>query len=47
VFVVVHDQRMKTIMSLEQLTTLDTIENILDGTQEVAFNVATDKPERY
>lgn len=35
------------IMSLEQLTTLDAINQFLDGTQEVAFNVATDKPERY
>jgi len=38
---------MKTIMSLEQLTTLDAIKQFLDGTQSVAFNVATDKPERY
>jgi len=34
-------------MSLEQLTTLDAIKQFLDGTQSVAFNVATDKPERY
>jgi hypothetical protein len=38
---------MKTIMSLEQLTTLDAIKQFLDGTQAVAFNVATDKAERY
>jgi hypothetical protein len=38
---------MKTIMSLEQLTTLDAIKKFLDGTQAVAFNVATDKSERY
>lgn len=34
-------------MSLEQLTTLDAIKQFLDGTQAVAFNVATDKSERY
>ena len=34
-------------MSLEQLTTLDAVKQFLDGTQEVGFNVATDKPERY
>jgi transposase InsO family protein len=38
---------MKTIMSLEQLTTLDAVKQFLEGTQAVAFNVATDKPERY
>ena len=38
---------MKTIMSLEQLTTLDAIKQFLEGTQAVAFKVATDKPERY
>jgi transposase InsO family protein len=38
---------MKTIMSLEQLTTLDAIKQFLDGTQAIAFNVATDKAERY
>ncbi len=44
---VVHDQRMKTIMSLEQLTTLGAIKQFLEGTRAVAFNVATDKRERY
>jgi hypothetical protein len=34
-------------MSLEQPTTLDAIRQFLDGTQDVAFNVATDKSERY
>jgi transposase InsO family protein len=34
-------------MSLEQLTTLDAIQLFLKGTQAVAFNVATDKRERY
>jgi transposase InsO family protein len=38
---------MKTIMSLEQLTTLDAIKQFLEGTQAVAFNVATDKADRY
>ena len=35
------------IMSLEQLNTLDAIKQFLDGTQSVAFKVATDKQERY
>ncbi len=34
-------------MSLEQLNTLDAVKQFLDGTQEVVFNVAADKPERY
>ena len=34
-------------MSLEQLNTLDAINQFLDGTQSVAFKVATDKQERY
>ena len=38
---------MKTIMSLEQLTTIDTIREFLDGTQAVAFGVAASKEERY
>ncbi len=43
----VHDQRMKTIISLEQLTTLSAIKHFLEGTQAVAFNVTTDKAKRY
>ena len=37
------------IMSLEQLTTLDAVKQFLEGTQTqaVAFNMATDKRERY
>lgn len=34
-------------MRLEQLTTLDAVKQFLEGTQDVAFNVATDKRERY
>ncbi len=34
-------------MGLEQLTPLDAIKQFPDGTQAVAFNVATDKRERY
>ncbi len=34
-------------MSLEQLTTVDAVKQFLDGTQAVAFNVATAKRERY
>ena len=34
-------------MSLEQLTTLSAVKQFLEGTQAVAFKVATDKAERY
>ncbi len=34
-------------MSLDQLTTIDAIRQFLDGTQAVAFSVATTKQERY
>ena len=34
-------------MSLEQLTTLEAINQFLEGTQPVVFNLATDKRERY
>ena len=34
-------------MSLEQLKTLDEVQKFLDGTQSVAFCVATTKQERY
>lgn len=34
-------------MSLEQLTTIDAIKQFLEGTQAVAFSVATSKQERY
>lgn len=34
-------------MSTEQLTTIDAIKQFLEGTQAVAFSVATNKQERY
>ena len=34
-------------MTLDQLTTLESISQFLDGTQAVAFAVATTKAERY
>ncbi len=34
-------------MSLEQLTTIDAIKQFLEGIQAVAFNIASDKKERY
>ena len=34
-------------MSLDQLNSLESLRQFLDGTQSVAFNVATDKRERY
>ena len=38
---------MKTIMSLEQLTRITAIRQLLEGTQAVAFGIATKKQERY
>jgi hypothetical protein len=38
---------MKTIMTLDQLTTIDSIKQFLEGTQAVAFSVATTKETRY
>ena len=34
-------------MSLEQLNTIDDVRHFLDGTQAVAFGVATNRQERY
>ena len=34
-------------MSLDQLTTIEAIQQFLDGTQAVAFSIATNKQERY
>ena len=34
-------------MKLEQLNTLEAIAQFLEGTQAVAFSVATSKQERY
>lgn len=34
-------------MSLDQLTTIEAIQQFLDGTQAVAFGIATNKQERY
>jgi len=38
---------MKTIMSLEQLTSIAAIRQFLEGTQAVAFGIATNKQARY
>jgi len=38
---------MKTIMSLEQLNSLDAVRQFLNGTQAVVFTVAANKQERY
>jgi transposase len=38
---------MKTIMSLEQLTSIEDVSHFLDGTQAVVFGVATNKQARY
>ena len=38
---------MKTIMKLEDLTTIDQLEDFLSGTQAVAFSVISDKDACY
>jgi transposase InsO family protein len=43
----VHDGGMKTIMKLEDLTTIDQLEDFLSGTQAVAFSVISDKDACY
>jgi transposase InsO family protein len=42
-----HDGGMKTIMKLEDLTTIDQLEDFLTGTQAVAFSVISDKDACY
>lgn len=42
-----HDHRMKTIISLEQLTNIEDVSRFLDGMQAVAFGVTTSKKARY
>jgi transposase InsO family protein len=42
-----HDGGMKTIMKLEDLTTIDQLEDFLTGTQAVAFSVIRDKDAGY
>jgi hypothetical protein len=43
----VHDGGMKTIMKLENLTTIDQLVDFLAGTQAVAFSVISDKDVCY
>ncbi len=43
----VHDGRMKTIMKLEDLTTVAQVTDFLSGTQAVAFSVISDKDACY
>ena len=38
---------MKTIMKLEELTTVDQLSQFLDGTQAVIFKISTSKEDRY
>jgi hypothetical protein len=40
---VVHDHRMKMIMSLEQLNSIDDVRSFLEGTRAVIFGVAATK----
>jgi len=43
----VHDHKMKAIMTIENLTTIEALENCTQGNQAVAFAVLDDKNERY
>jgi hypothetical protein len=38
---------MNTIMSLDKLRTIDEMVSFLDGSQAIAFTVASSKRERY
>ena len=43
----VHDGGMKTIVKLEDLTTIDQLVDFLSGTQAVAFSVISNKNACY
>ena len=43
----VHDGRMKTIMKLEDLATIEQLTDFLSGTQAVAFSIISNKDECY
>ena len=38
---------MKTIMNVDKLNTIDQLTDFLDGTQPIAFCLASNKAERY
>ncbi|MCP3674981.1 MAG: hypothetical protein GY829_11005 [Gammaproteobacteria bacterium] len=38
---------MRTIISIESLTTIKSLENFLQGNQAIAYSVLGDKTERY
>ena len=38
---------MKTIMNMNKINSIETIESFLDGNQAVAFAILGDKHERY
>ena len=43
----VHDKRMKPIMNINDLNTIEQLEQFLTGSQSVAFLVASSKDECY
>jgi len=42
-----HDRRMNTIMKLDNLRTIDEMASFINGSQAIAFTVASSKAERY
>lgn len=42
-----HDPRMNTIMNVDNLKTIEQMEDFLTGSQAIAFAIATNKDERY
>ena len=38
---------MRTIMNIENLSTIESIENLLQGNQAIAYSALSDKTERY
>jgi hypothetical protein len=43
----VHDHKIKAIINIENLTTIEELERFIQGNQAVAFTVLGDKNERY
>lgn len=44
---ITHNQQMKMIMKLDNLNSIEELENFLDGSQPVVFAVSSNKIERY
>jgi hypothetical protein len=43
----VHDHRMKELMNIQNLTTVEALDSFIQGNQTAVFTVLGDKKERY